>query len=459
MIHWIFAMAIAFLTACAAIPQTRNMADRPAAQVSVPADVIPLVLGVQTHIGYHPPRTDAATFRSWMQRSGFTSARDEMFWNDVESAERLELQRGALNAHEVWKSMPRTFSGLLTLDFGHPGYDSGGQPKSEHARAAFARYAQFVVARGKPHVRWAEIWNEWNLKSGALPRGGSSGEAPDYVRLARTTYERLKAEDPDILVLAGSSGDDIPEWPWTPDWPWMREAIGHGLLLQTDGVAVHLYNHCMPARAVGSDELAARLDSIRGLVSAAGQPRMPIFVTEVGWPTHRGPCGIAETAAAAHSLRFLLEASVRPWVAGVWFYELQDSGNDPTNPEHRFGLLRRDGTEKPAGCLLRELGALVAARPFAFHGGNASGSAGFRNGEIDSWLLWTRGNAQKAVAISVQAASGDASAFASRAVCTMPAATVEADPLGGFVTIRLEPGGVQLLDVPAGALVFFREIG
>jgi hypothetical protein len=455
MIHLILAAA-AFLTACVGASQAPDGAARQeagqTAEMAAPAGAKPLVIGVQTHVGYGPARTDAAAFRSWMKRSGFTSARDEMFWRDVESSGNLELQRGALHAHEVLRSMPHPFAGLLTLDFGHPGYDSGGQPKSEDARAAFARYAQFVVAQARPHIRWAEIWNEWNLKSGAVPQGGSNGEAPDYVRLAHTTYRTLKAADPDILVLTGSAGDDIP------DWPWMREAIGHGLLSQTDGVAVHLYNHCMRAAAVGSDELAARLDAIHAIVSTAGQPQMPIFVTEVGWPTHRGRCGITEPAAAAHSLRFLLEASLRPWVAGVWFYELQDSGNDPTDPEHRFGLLRRDGSEKPAGCLLRELGALVARRPFAFHGGNASGAAGFRNGRMDSWLLWTRGKVRQAAAIRVEVAGGPAPTFASRALCGMPEAAMKIDPLGRFAIVGLEPGSVQVLDVPAGARFSVREL-
>jgi hypothetical protein len=59
----------------------------------------------------------------------------------------------------------------------------------------------------------------------------------------------------------------------------------------------------------------------------------------------------------------LLQAGQRPWLKGVWLYETIDSGEDPTNREHRFGLLRRDGMERPAGCMVREFGASVAARP------------------------------------------------------------------------------------------------
>jgi hypothetical protein len=321
----------------------------------------PLAIGVQTHFAFEPGRTDVRAFRSWMQRSRFVSSREEMFWWDVEDAAgKLELRDGALRSQQVWASMPSPFAGLLTLDFGHPAYDSGGQPNSDQGRSAFSRYADFVTSQSKPQVRWAEVWNEWNMPTAGERQAGSRGDAQDYVRLARATYEKLKAVHPRVLVLTGSSGDDVP------DWGWMRQAIHQGMLDHSDGVAAHLYNHCMRADLVGSDELAERLDLLHGIVLAAGHSQLPLFVTEVGWPTHQGPCGVTETAAAAHALRFLLEASVRPWVAGVWFYELQDGGDDPSNQEHRFGLLRRDGTEKPAGCALRELGAQVAERPSAF---------------------------------------------------------------------------------------------
>lgn len=421
--------------------------------VFLPCAAQPLTIGVQTHFAFGPGRTDLPAFRSWMERSRFTSSREEMFWWHVEdNAGTLGMRDGALRAQQAWASMPSPFAGLLTLDFGHPGYDAGAQPKSERARNAFARYADFVVSQSRPQVRWAEVWNEWNMPTADERQAGSRGDAQDYVRLARTTYEKLKAAHPRIAVLTGASGDDVP------DWGWMRQAIGYGMLTRSDGVAAHLYNHCMRADLVGSDELAERLDALHGMVAAAGYPQLPIFVTEVGWPTHRGPCGIEEAAAAAHTLRFLLEASLRPWVAGVWFYELQDGGDDPANQEHRFGLLRRDGSEKPAGCALRELGAQVAARPSAFVRGAATGTAAFRNGATDRWLLWPRGKMQRPVTVRLESTTGRAASFASRALCGLPAADIRIETGGRFATVRLAPNSVQALDVPAGEVLKVEEL-
>jgi hypothetical protein len=416
-----------------------------AAFIAAAASAAPLVVGVQTHSGYEPSRTDLAAFRTWMQRSGLTSARDEMFWWDVEKEGTFEMRRGALNAKRAWQAMPAPFSGLLTLDFGHAAYDGGGQPRTEQARAAFARYASFVVGEAGPHVRWVEVWNEWNLKTGAQPGAGASGSAREYVALADTVFRELKAAHPAIEVLVGSAGDDIPDGRWT------REAIRLGLLDHADALALHLYNHCVAATA-GADEMAGRLDSMHQAMVAAGKPLMPVYVTEAGWPTHRGDCAVPEATAATHSIRLLLEAGVRPWVAGVWFYEWRDGGDDAANPEHRFGLMRRDGSEKPAGCALREAGAMLAQRPFAHSAGRSVASAGFRTGASQRWAVWTRG--KRGATVRIEATAG---ALVAVPVCGLPQPALEMRAQGQGATATLPPGAFLMFDAADGAAVTVTE--
>jgi polysaccharide biosynthesis protein PslG len=150
---------------------------------------------------------------------------------------------------------------------------------------------------------------------------------------------------------------------------------------------------------------------------------------------------------------------LRPWVAGVWFYELQDGGDDPANREHRFGLLRRDGSEKPAGCALRELGAQVAGRPFASMAVNAVATAGFRNGKSsDRWLLWTRGKMQQPVTVRLESTTGRAASFAAPALCGLPAADMRIDPQGRFATVRLSPRTVSVIEVPAGEALRLEQL-
>ncbi|HKB53976.1 MAG TPA: hypothetical protein VKD22_08245 [Ramlibacter sp.] len=403
-----------------------------------------MILGVQTHFAFTPPRTDAKAFRSWMARARFTSARDEMFWWHVEGpAARLEMRQGAVVTRDIWRTMPAGFDPLLTLDFGYGAYDGGGQPRSAAARAAFARYAGFVVSQAQPQVRMVEVWNEWNLKSGARPEGGSNGDAADYVRLASSTYEAIKSRDAGVKVIVGGIGDDLPDWPWT------RRAIALGLLTRADGLSVHLYNYCMAPGRVGADELIERLDALRAIMAAAGHSAVPVYVTEVGWPTHTGKCAVSEADAAAYAVRFMLEASLRPWVRGIWFYELQDGGDDPANREHHFGLLRRDGSEKPAGCALRELGAQIAARPRMIARVGGVTMARFAHGAMDRWILWpTSGSVDGSTVAAVTARPDLLRALKPIPVCGLEQGSLAPQPDGRSAAVRLPPHAILVIDIP-----------
>jgi hypothetical protein len=80
----------------------------------------------------------------------------------------------------------------------------------------------------------------------------------------------------------------------------------------------------------------------------------PMIATETGYhnAVNQGAGGhraVSERAAAAYVPRLLLEYFNRGF-ARTYLYELIDSKSDPgrTQPDAHFGLLRNDGTEKPA---------------------------------------------------------------------------------------------------------------
>ena len=98
-----------------------------------------------------------------------------------------------------------------------------------------------------------------------------------------------------------------------------------------------------PESAIGHlEELKALLDRL-----APGR-NLPIYVTEAGWPVHSGRHGVSEQTSAEYLQQFMLLAKARPWIAGVWWYDLFDDGDDAADKEHRFGLITRDGTKRPA---------------------------------------------------------------------------------------------------------------
>jgi hypothetical protein len=103
-----------------------------------------------------------------------------------------------------------------------------------------------------------------------------------------------------------------------------------------------------------------RLDDLHGYVVAHAPAKAnEIYVSEFGWPTNQGQCGIAPQAVAENVAQFILSASTRPWIRGVWYYELKDSGHNPAEKEDNFGLLTFDYRPKPAACAYKAAADLV----------------------------------------------------------------------------------------------------
>ena len=103
------------------------------------------------------------------------------------------------------------------------------------------------------------------------------------------------------------------------------------------------------------DDLKSRVDQF-----APGR-NVRIYVTEAGWPVYQGSHGVSDDTAAAYLQRFMLLAKARPWIAGVWWYDLFDDGDDSQNTEHRFGLLSKAGTPRPAFQALADLKPILTS--------------------------------------------------------------------------------------------------
>jgi polysaccharide biosynthesis protein PslG len=306
--------------------------------------------GVGTHFGQGKGNSSVAF--KWMSDAGMTSFRDEIYWKNMEfKPGKIAPNAKALLAIKAFTDANQhAFNPFLILSYGNPIYDKGSQPTSEQGRQGFAAYAKWLAGRLKGKVEYFEVWNEWNLGSGTVPKKLNNGNPVDYVKLAGISYDAIKKENPAAKVIVGAIGGD------RENWPWLQDAIKAGLLKKADGVSVHLYNHSLPNNQAGAAEVVQRLRTLQTLLRKSnGGVAVPIFVTETGWPTHWGLKGVSEQIAAEQTARLLLEAQSLEDLAGIWWYELADGGKNPFEPEHRFGLLTTYLKEKPAGCRLRSL--------------------------------------------------------------------------------------------------------
>lgn len=240
---------------------------------------------------------------------------------------------------------------LLILSYSNKLWDNGDKPTSAQGRKAFADYAAFLVNYFKGKVFHYDLWNEWDAHTGRTTPLG----ADEYVHLAKAVYPVVKAIDRRIQLLSGGISDKG-----------MREGFFDRFFQlkgqrYIDALSVHPYiwnnrNEKTPEAAI------EMLDKVAFLAKAANNGvDMPMYVTELGWPTHEGRFGISEIDAASFLTRYMLLASSRAYIKGVFWYCLMDQGNDPQNKEHRFGVLDRTQQARPAAIALKNLAPLLKA--------------------------------------------------------------------------------------------------
>jgi hypothetical protein len=318
-------------------------------------------VGVGVHVGQN--RNNLAKTSAALASAGATF-RDEVLWS------RVELQKGVLAYPAVLSDLEKLVNDavahhqkpILILDYGNKFYENGALPKTPEAIEAYSRYAAFVVKYFAGRVTQFEVWNEWNSGTGVHPMVKQTPES--YVALLQAAYKAIKAANPDAKVLGGVLS--------SVDLNWV-DAFGRaGGFSYLDAFSIHPYEFwyttapaapgslrviSLHTAAAGSftpirgtpESDIAKLDALKQHIDAAAPGRnLRVYVSEVSWPTNTGQFGMSEAAAAAYLQRFMALARVRPWIAGVWWYDLFDDGTDASNKENRFGLLHEDGSSKPA---------------------------------------------------------------------------------------------------------------
>lgn len=319
------------------------------ATAATPAAAHDIILGVGTHfINYpnvQPLMLDLA------QRVGADSVRADTGWSVVEKT------KGQYAIPPAWDQFvdgakKRGMEPLLILDYGNKNYDNGKMPRSPGAIQGFVRFAAFVVKHFAGRVRYYEVWNEWNTGTGGYYPGGS---AEDYARLFNATYAAIKRIDPTTIVLASSGYKN-----------WYAQIAKLGVAARADGVAIHPYvtkesNYHPWAGSNGAERSAQKVIEDEAIMSRlSGGKEIPLYITEIGWPSSTGSRGYPEQDVARMAQRMLLMFTALPYVRGVWWYDLINDSTDETNPEARFGLFRhRSYAQKPAGNVIQSLAPLL----------------------------------------------------------------------------------------------------
>ena len=156
---------------------------------------------------------------------------------------------------------------VLPILYGIPGW---AQPAYEHLDE-FREYIRQTTAHFGMKMPVVEIWNEENIGGFWPPRPNVA----HYAGALREAYRAAKKANPTIRVAFGGTAG--------PDTEFYRQAYGQGAKECFDIVNIHPY--CMPNAPEGW--LARQLGLMRETMAKYGDSEKPIWITEMGWATHR----------------------------------------------------------------------------------------------------------------------------------------------------------------------------
>lgn len=300
--------------------------------------------GISTHVGLRRDRPEQVV--SVVSKLGINAIRDELYWTTVYS------KNGEMNDARSYADILATYRAvgnygaclLLILDYGHPAYVRG-LPDDSLEISRFVDYVKEALRQVDAPLCGIEIWNEWNIGAGRVGGGDRYGSPESYVNLVRAVVPTIKAYRPRVPIIVGALSDK--------DLGWLRKTMSLLKGTEVDGVSVHPYVFGdRDRRPVAVERWVAT--AVRDVEASFGK-KLPIYVTEIGWPNFDGPGGVTERSAAQNLVEVFLRLRVNPDVAGVWWYGLKDKGNLSTEKEHNFGLYRSDFSEKLTARALRSV--------------------------------------------------------------------------------------------------------
>ncbi|MDI9727049.1 hypothetical protein [Stutzerimonas stutzeri] len=340
----------------------------------------PFVVGVCAHELHRGDPSGRAY--AMMRDAGITSVRTDAHWAYVErQPNQLKIEP---SWHRYLKETAR--HGLSTqfiLGYGNQHHGGGEKPRTEPVRAAFNRYVNHLSEAFKGQVAYYEIWNEWDVEDPRDPRF-----TQDYARLIADAAGIVRQRDPAAKVLAGAVTTQGIESGFA------LRLLENGLMQSVDGLSLHPYVHCRGWRRNTPEawiDWMAEVD--KDLTRAAGRP-VPLYLTEMAWPSHQGACGIDENLQAAYLARAFFLARTLPSIRGMWWYDFRNDGTDRTEREHNFGLVRQDFTPKPAYRVLTAVSDIVANYRFIGRDEHSDGDVvalRFARGEDELLVAWSAG--------------------------------------------------------------------
>jgi hypothetical protein len=276
-------------------------------------------------------------------------------WSDEETAERTELA-APVTRHEwdPWEPvdeqddvMEVAFGEIETEIHALLGGNELGDPT--HYREWVVDFVGYFGIGGSFWDKHPELdENRFAITSIELGNEPYFGEmsVEEYAAAVGPTLEEIKRLDLPVTVV-------LPSRTYGSNTDWMDRLyeLIPNLNDYFDAFAEHPYWYGHDPATPGAAGPFGRIETARERMNEHGANTKPIWITEYGEST--ADCGeecVSEETQAQHLQQMLDAIVTRPdWgVTMISVFQLRDRGTDHYDRERQFGLLRQDGSEKPA---------------------------------------------------------------------------------------------------------------
>jgi len=311
---------------------------------------------------------------------GVSWIKQQIDWNSIEYARGLyrwgELDHLVAEAQK--HGLKILFSVARAPGFSRPEPVEEDGPPSDFA--IFRDFMRALSARYQGRVAAYELWNEPNLQR---EWRGFDLSAAKFVELIRAGAAGVREGDPTAIIISGAPAvtgiDDRINA--IDDRVFLREMIAAGVGEAVDAIGVHPYGAANPPDERAADAVHLRsgynshpsfffLDTLEDdhTILRDANIDKPLWVTEFGWPSIENfgevdtagweyARDVTEADQAAYLLRALQLRRERPWVGPLIIWNLNIAPLfGAERAESAYGLLRPDGSKRPAYQQLRRAG-------------------------------------------------------------------------------------------------------
>ena len=424
------------------LPHTADMAS--VAHVDLPP------FGVNTFLEQEVEPAKRAQTLQMIHDAGFHWIRQSFPWYDIEIHGKGDFED---RRHEPYRSAWEKYDNIVQLahryDLDIIARLEAPPAWSRHdgtARGAFGPpddfadygdYVSAVVSRYRGKIRFYQIWNEPNI----YPEWGNQPVDPEaYTKLLCLAYQRVKAADPDAVVISGALAPTAELGTWNQtyngnnlmDVVFLQRMYNAGAGDCFDVLAVNDYmlwsgpdDHRM--RPTQDQVNFSRPLWVRDVMVSNGDAHKPIWISEMN--SNAAPEGIPDRfgrVTPEQQARYAPLAYERiqrewPWagVTTVWFFK-RATDAEKAQPMYYFRMVEPDFTPTPLYISLSDY--LHHLTPTLYKGTH----------QAESWQMQTSGDWQQV--------SDPQTALGSYLRSTTPGDTLTLTWAGHSLTLRPGPG-------------------